>query len=185
MYYFTAAGNGAALTLNQRPLVLDFVRIQRDTRVIEKTRRLPPKPKLDSQAAASRSARLPSLPERAPPALAPPDVRVPGFVPQLDGGFGAFGFAGNREVVPLARISPVYPLRAERRRIEGWVRVGFTIDEDGGVIAPLVLEAEPQEIFDRAALNAISRWRYQPQLIDGRAVRRSGVEVIVRFQLPE
>ena len=183
MYYFTSAGGGGALARLEQPLTLDFVRLEHSTEVIEKTRVLPPKPKTAQQPA--QQPRVSPQPSRSLQALAPPNLRAPSYVPGVDGALDAFAFAfaGEREVVPLARVSPVYPPRAVRRGIEGWVRIALTIDEHGHVAEPRVIAADPENIFDRAALSAISRWRYQPQLIDGQAIRRSGVEVTVHFQL--
>ena len=41
------------------------------------------------------------------------------------------------------------------------------MDKSGRVVAPRVLEATPPGVFDRAALHALSRWRYHPH--DGAA----------------
>ncbi len=182
MYYLTAADNGGAYTRAQRPLTLDFVRVERDSTLIEKTRFLPPKPK--AAKPPSHRPPIPLPPERTPRALSR-DIQPPSYVPAIDSALDAIGFARTRDIAPLARISPVYPPSAERRGIEGWVRVAFTIAEDGSVVEPRVVDAEPKSVFDRAALRAISKWRYQPQVIDGKAIRRAGVEVTVEFRLQE
>src|SRR5262249_9357325 len=66
----------------------------------------------------------------------------------------------DRDVIPLVRIAPDYPPRALSRGLEGWVRVQFTITPTGTVKDAIVVEAEPKQIFDDAALKSIARWRY-------------------------
>lgn len=91
----------------------------------------------------------------------------------------------DRDVIPLVRIAPDYPPRALSRGIEGWVQVQFTITATGTVKDPTVVNADPKNIFDDAALKAIARWRYNPRVEGGVAVERVGVQTIIRFQLEQ
>lgn len=89
----------------------------------------------------------------------------------------------DRDVIPLVRIAPDYPPRALSRGLEGWVQVQFTITPTGTVKDAVVVNAEPKQIFDDAALKAIARWRYNPRVEGGVAVERVGVQTVIRFQL--
>ena len=91
----------------------------------------------------------------------------------------------DRDVVPLVRIAPEYPQRALTRGLEGWVKVQFTITTTGTVKDPIVVDADPKNIFDDAALKSIARWKYNPKVEDGAAVERVGVQTIIRFQLEQ
>jgi protein TonB len=91
----------------------------------------------------------------------------------------------DRDVIPLVRINPDYPPRALSRGLEGWVQVQFTITPTGTVTDAVVVNAEPKNIFDDAALKAIARWRYNPKVESGVAVERVGVQTIIRFQLEQ
>jgi periplasmic protein TonB len=91
----------------------------------------------------------------------------------------------DRDVIPLVRINPDYPPRALSRGLEGWVQVQFTITPTGTVANAVVVNAEPKNIFDDAALKAIARWRYNPKVEGGTAVERVGVQTIIRFQLEQ
>jgi protein TonB len=42
------------------------------------------------------------------------------------------------------------------------VQVEFTVGTDGSVTSARVVNAEPRRVFDRAALDAVQRWRFQP-----------------------
>src|SRR6185503_13549750 len=60
----------------------------------------------------------------------------------------------DRDVIPLVRINPDYPPRAQTRGIEGYVIVQFTITPTGTVKDAIVVEAKPEGMFDDAALKA-------------------------------
>ncbi|HKA15223.1 MAG TPA: energy transducer TonB [Myxococcota bacterium] len=62
---------------------------------------------------------------------------------------------------PIHRENPAYPYSALARGVEGSVLVEYTVDGNGQVVAPRVIEATPPGVFDRAALRALSRWRYE------------------------
>jgi protein TonB len=51
------------------------------------------------------------------------------------------------------------------------------------VTNPIVLEAEPPGVFDKAALDAVKKFKYKPQIVEGQAVEVPGVRNIIRFEL--
>jgi protein TonB len=65
-------------------------------------------------------------------------------------------------------VPPNYPLNAMKKGLEGYVLLRFTVTETGAVSDPEVLRAEPPIVFDRAAKRAILRWKYQPQVVNGK-----------------
>jgi TonB family protein len=81
-------------------------------------------------------------------------------------------------------IAPVYPERARERETEGWVDLDFLVTKDGTTRDPRVKLAEPAGVFDRAALDAVKRWRYEPRVVNG-AVIEQRVETRLRFRLSE
>ncbi|MEI8208578.1 MAG: TonB family protein [Methylococcales bacterium] len=85
-------------------------------------------------------------------------------------------------VVALFRVPPEYPARAANRHIEGWVKVEFTVQTDGSVDDAVVISAEPEEIFDEAALAAISKWRFKEKIVNGVAVAQRAVQKL-QFKL--
>lgn len=68
--------------------------------------------------------------------------------------------AGSPE--PTRRVPPQYPSRAQRRGLEGYVEVRFTIRPDGSVDSGSlqVIEAQPRNVFERAAMKAVARWEF-------------------------
>jgi protein TonB len=89
------------------------------------------------------------------------------------------------DVTPIIRATPQYPPRAIKGQIEGWVRVQFSVTPAGTVRDAIVVDAEPDAIFDDAALKAIARWRYNPKVEGGEAVERVGLQAVIRFELED
>ena len=74
---------------------------------------------------------------------------------------------------PLQFVSgpdPVYPPDAKSAAIEGQVTLRYDINVDGRVFNLRVVEAEPEGVFEKAALEALSQWRFRPPVVDGRNV---------------
>lgn len=85
--------------------------------------------------------------------------------------------------VPLMAVSPNYPQRARQRGQEGYVVIEFGITTNGKVVNPTVVDAQPSGVFDRAAIDAIRRYKYKPSVIDGQPVPVTGVLHRITFQL--
>ncbi|HEX9708066.1 MAG TPA: energy transducer TonB [Steroidobacteraceae bacterium] len=81
-------------------------------------------------------------------------------------------------------IAPAYPARARERDTEGWVDLEFTVTKDGTTRDPSVRAAEPAGVFDRVAMDAVKRWRYEPRVVNGTIVEQR-VETRLRFRLEE
>lgn len=88
----------------------------------------------------------------------------------------------DTNVVPTLRIPPVYPARALRSGIEGVVTVEFTIATDGSVKDPVVIKAKPAGLFNRAVLKSIAKWKFNPDIIDGKPVEKRARQD-VKFKL--
>ena len=74
------------------------------------------------------------------------------------------------DAVLLKSANPNYPTAALRAGQSGWVMVGFTVAPDGRTTDIRVVEAQPRHVFDRAAVDAVSRYRFKPAMRDGVAV---------------
>jgi len=99
---------------------------------------------------------------------------------------GALAFGAglsDREPLPLVRVEPQYPPQAARRGLEGWVYVRFTITTAGSIKDAVVVKSS-HNVFERAALAAVSKWKYQPQMKDGKPVEAT-TETVLRFEMPK
>ncbi|WP_164852193.1 energy transducer TonB [Rheinheimera riviphila] len=66
------------------------------------------------------------------------------------------------ELEAIKRVSPEYPEDAARNGWFGYVTIRYMVDEQGAVIAVDTLDSFPEKVFERAAMKAVKRWRYQP-----------------------
>jgi len=80
------------------------------------------------------------------------------------------GTGETRAVRPLQMDAPSYPRDAFLRRDEGHVIVEFTINTQGQTEDVTVVESQPRGTFDREAQRAVTRWKFEPALRDGRPV---------------
>ncbi len=162
-------------------LAVDFVRLRRDTTPQTKEREPLKREKPEQQ---------PPPPEMNLAKAMNPGDAVADIIPMVDTGMeleratalGAGG-GGDRDVVPLVRVDPEYPPRARQQGIEGWVEVEFTISPVGTVQDAVVIASKPTFVFDRAALRAIRKWRYNPKVEDGSPIARPGIQVRLRFEI--
>jgi protein TonB len=74
------------------------------------------------------------------------------------------------DAVLLNSVRANYPTAALRAGQSGWVVVGFTITAEGRTRDVHVVDAQPRHLFDRAAMEAVSRYRFKPAMRDGVAV---------------
>jgi protein TonB len=100
--------------------------------------------------------------------------------PDLNGIFGIGEI--DHPLTPLAQIPPIYPMRARRKGIEGWVKVRFIVDEEGRVDDISIIKSHPRNIFDAPVLRCVSAWRFTPGTVGGVPVK-TWVETTVRFDL--
>jgi len=60
-----------------------------------------------------------------------------------------------------------YPTAAMRARQEGWVLVSFTVNVDGDTTDISVVDSQPRRVFDRAAIDAVERYHFEPATKNG------------------
>ncbi|CAM5184954.1 energy transducer TonB [Alishewanella longhuensis] len=173
----TPASDRLTLLERELPVVELFEPVKETEAEIRKA--LPPKPEL-------------TPPNRLQSQVEPVDtftqIVVSHFTPEigvaLDGASLQSSMRSNM-ATPLVRVEPRFPTEAARQGISGWVMLNFSIDESGSVTDVSVVAAEPKNIFEREAIRALRRWKYQPQLVEGKAVKQSNLQVQLDFQLQQ
>lgn len=85
-------------------------------------------------------------------------------------------------LTPLAKVPPIYPLRAARRGIQGWVKVQFVVNTAGEVENPEIVEADPDQIFDASVIHCVAQWKFKPGTMEGVAVSTLA-QTTIKFQL--
>ncbi len=88
------------------------------------------------------------------------------------------------DLIPIAKVLPSYPPSALRDGLEGYVIVEFTVTRTGTVADVAAVESSDR-VFERAAVDAASKFRYRPRVINGEAVEVHGVRNKVTFELDE
>lgn len=172
--------SGTAMTEPAQGNVLDFVRLKQEEQVQKKER----KPK------------KPPKPETPPPPMEQPQM-APDTASADSSGFdfsadvsadvgigkGLALESGDGEYLPIVKVAPVYPRRALQRGIEGFVIVEFTVDKTGKVTSPRVVQAEPEGLFDQAAIDAALKFKYKPRVMNGEPTAVSGVQNRITFEM--
>ena len=106
---------------------------------------------VEERAAAQKApAPRPAAPAPAPP---PAAAQAPAAAPAA---------VASSELRAISTPSPTYPTDAYRSGTAGEVQVEFTVGTDGSVTTARVVHATPPRVFDREALAAVKRWRFQP-----------------------
>lgn len=81
----------------------------------------------------------------------------------------------------IHRVEPEYPAEAAAQQIQGLVTLDVQIGDEGAVHNIAVVEGNP--VLAAAAVQAVRQWKYQPYLVNGRAVEMQ-TRITVRFTLP-
>ncbi len=121
--------------------------------------------------------------EEPPPETMPPefDMTPPADLdnatprPKFDFKGRKSGVFADGSYVPIFKVPPIYPRRAQERGIEGCVMLEFAVTKVGAVRDPVVLWSIPSGIFDRAAMRSALKFKYKPQIRDGEAIEVTGV----------
>ncbi len=88
----------------------------------------------------------------------------------------------ERRVALLSHPQPTYPAPALRERQQGTVVVLAQVDVAGHVSDTRVVRRSGSSMLDRAAMNEVRRWKFEPALHNGQPVMAS-VEVPVSYRL--
>lgn len=131
--------------------------------------------------------------EEPPPETMPPEFDM---TPPADLDNAAprpkFDFKGKRagvfadgSYVPIFKVPPIYPRRAQERGIEGCVMLKFIVTKVGSVRDPIIEWSTPSGIFDRAALRSALKFKYKPQIRDGEAIEVKDVYNIIIFKIED
>ncbi|MBO6505630.1 MAG: TonB family protein [Kordiimonadaceae bacterium] len=81
----------------------------------------------------------------------------------------------DQDYLPVYRSSPIYPASAHRAGKEGYAVIELTVDENGFVKDPAVIERKGHSAFETASLEAAQKFRYAPRYENGEAVATTGV----------
>lgn len=90
--------------------------------------------------------------------------------------------AASRQYLPIAKEAPDYPERALDKGVEGDCTVSYRVNPQGRVENPQVV-GDCHPLFVRPSLVAAKTFRYQPRVVDGRAVAVDGVKNTFHYRI--
>ena len=97
----------------------------------------------------------------------------------------SLGGKSDGDARPLVRVNPKYPIGAARDGIEGWVVLAFDINPIGQVVNISVIDSQPKRVFDKAAKQALRKWKYKAKSVDGKAVSQQNFTVQLDFNMSQ
>ena len=172
------ATDEARLDEGAKGKLLDFVRLEEDQELQTKQRK--PKP--------------PPPPDEPPPDMPKPEFESSDISQGVDVGavdvdvnlnVEGGGFSSDGEYLPIVKVNPQYPRRAQTRGIEGYVLLEYIVTKTGAVRDPVVIEAKPPGIFNRAAINAALKYKYKPKVVNGEPIDVAGVKTRISFEMAD
>jgi protein TonB len=159
---------------------LEFVRVKRNENVRTediKPEKPPPPPQVPPDVPPQEQDNLD--PNAMTINIPPPSVSSETQI----GGPGGMNIAEG-DYLPIVRVAPVYPARALSRGVEGYVDMAFTVTTTGTVKDPVVLFST-SSLFDRAASQAVLKFKYKPRVVDGQPVEVPNVKTRITFKIEE
>ena len=158
--------------------IADFIRVRPDETVEQKDRK-PPKP--------------PEVEEK-PPEMPPPDMdNMDPNAPQvnlgrinmnMNIGIGGASFNVDGEYLPIVRVEPLYPRRAQSRGLEGYCDMEFTVTKTGEVVDAVALECS-SSVFQSTSEKAVLKWKYKARIVNGEPIDSPGVITRLTYKFEE
>lgn len=87
-------------------------------------------------------------------------IDIPKF--GLKGGEDPFGADMDSPPTPVNRMPPQYPSELLKKGVGGKVVITCVIDAKGGIVSSKVKQSSGEAALDKAALQAVSRWKFKP-----------------------
>jgi len=169
---FTPQDKAESLAFEINPQVIDPPVIKRTEKLpeIKRVETPPPPPMIERRKASKPTERIADIKGSIPVFTPPKITRSLTAITVSD-----------RDPQPLVRIAPIMPPRAEK---SGHCRVRFNVSAEG---APYDVKATycTQSLFERATIKSVTRWKFNPKIVNGRPVAMTGVENKVTYRLTD
>jgi periplasmic protein TonB len=132
-------------------------------------------------------------PEQPPPDLPTPDIdmdmdlNIVNTAPRasVDVQISATGISGDGEYLPIVKVAPVYPRRAQTRGISGYCIVEYTVTRTGSIRDPRAVDCQPSGVFESASIAAAEKFKYRPRIVDGEPIEVAGVQNMFTYELED
>jgi len=163
------------LSFEINPKVEDIKVIERETKVdkVKKVITPPPPPQIERAKADKPTEKIASI-EGAIPEFEAPKIDAQNFKIAVS----------DRDAQPLVRITPQIPSRFLSGDNSGYCKAEFDVSPEG---KPFNVRTSicTNRSLETATIKSIQKWKYNPKIVDGRSVSRSGVQTTVKFNLQD
>lgn len=172
---FQPQDKGETATFEINPKVEDIKVIERETKIdkVKKVVTPPPPPQIERAKADKPTEKIASI-EGAIPEFEAPKIDKQNFKIAVS----------DRDAQPLVRIPPIFPPRFMQGNNSGYCKVRFDVSPEG---QPFNVDAYlcSTRSIKSATVKSVQKWKYNPKIVDGRPVARSGVESTIKFNLQD
>ena len=93
--------------------------------------------------------------------------------------------SGDGEYLPIVKVAPIYPRRAQTRGISGYCIVEYTVTTSGAIRDPVAVDCQPSGVFEKASVKAATKFKYKPRVVDGEAIEVAGVQNKFTYELEQ
>ncbi|MAA86606.1 MAG: energy transducer TonB [Haliea sp.] len=152
-----------------------------------------PETEIEGNAAQKKPEKVED-PEEPPPELDTPDMdmdmdmNVVNTAPRasVDVSISSSGMSsGDGEYLPIVKVAPVYPRRAQTRGISGYCIVEYTVTRNGSIRDPRAVDCQPSGVFESASVKAAEKFKYKPRVVDGEPIEVAGVQNKFTYELEQ
>ena len=179
MQFLIATGQ-AAITEALDARFVDFVRVKREETVERKQEKPERPPEVDEQPPELPQQDMDSSDFDSSVAVSVPN---PDMNVGLDGELGDFSLAEG-DYLPIVKVAPMYPRRAQSRGLEGHCDLQFTVTPLGTTADVSVIECT-SSLFERASVQALLKFKYKPRVVNGTAIAVPGLRHRITFQIED
>jgi len=93
--------------------------------------------------------------------------------------------SGDGEYLPIVKVAPIYPRRAQTRGISGYCIVEYTVTTSGAIRDPVAVDCQPEGVFEKASVKASLKFKYKPRVVDGEPIEVAGVQNKFTYELEQ
>lgn len=100
-------------------------------------------------------------------------VEIPKFA--MKGADDVMGGDLDSPPTPVSKTQPTYPSSLLKKGVGGKVLITCTVDATGRVISTTIKQSSGQPELDKAAINAVNKWKFKPGVKGGKPVKATCV----------
>lgn len=177
MQFLIATGR-SAITDKAEFRFQDFIRVRQEETIEQKDRKPDKPPEVQDKPEDVPPPQMDSLDPTAP------TVSLGRVSVNIEVGIEGGDFAVDGEYLPIVRVEPIYPRRAQTRGIEGYCDMEFTVTRTGEVTDAVAVDCS-SSVFESASVKAVLKWKYKPRVVNGEPIDSPGVQTRLTYKFED